>query len=232
MANDNTYSEEIRTLRDATGFTTQIFGDDYADISDYLINVAGQETLYGTLSSQVYDDGTPVSITPWQIDPIKYADFLERGEGGEAKKRIELINETFTNMGYRDFDIRKIASLDTLQSHVDSEGKTQYDLRYKDVDSKLVNDPYVTAALARTIIASDKDPVPEDLVGQANLWKKNWNTESGAGTPEEFLEKHSIYRESTGVEDNVMDLLVEQDADLFKISKPDLSEPAISTRVK
>ena len=49
MAQNNMYSEEIRELRTAAGFVSDVFGEDYDNISDYLVNLAGQETLYGTL---------------------------------------------------------------------------------------------------------------------------------------------------------------------------------------
>ena len=217
MAHNNVYSENIREMRDAAGFVTQIFGEKYSDISDYLVNLSGQESLYGTLGSQVYDDGTPVSITEYQIDPIKYYDMLDRSKKGAALERIKMINETFTNLGYQDFDIRNIASV-IKQEQIDPiTGDSSHRYIYGDINKKYLEDPYITTALARHIIASNPDTIPADLAGQATHWKTNWNTIAGAGKEEEFLEKHATYIEHTNVEDNVMDLMRDQDSDPFKI---------------
>ena len=80
-------------------------------------------------------------------------------------------------------------------------------------------------------MASDTTTIPEDIEGQAEVWKKTWN-KSGRGDPKEFIEKNRIYRENTSVEDNVMDMLRDQDEDPFKIQQTDFTEPAISTRVE
>jgi hypothetical protein len=220
MSQNNVYSEEIRSLESAAGFTTDLFGEGYDDISEYLVNLAGQETLYGTLPSQVYDDGTPVSLTEYQIDPIRYNDMLERSEIGAALDRVNKINEEFTNLGYENFDIRNLASTETMDITDPITGDVTQQTRYTDINKKLIEDPYVTATLARHIIASDPSKVPDTLEGQADYWKENWNTESGAGHQDEFIEKQQVYREKTDVEDSVMDMLRDQDADIFSIQAP------------
>ena len=217
MSQNNIYSENIKELRDAAGFTTQIF-EGYSDVSDYLVNLAGQETLYGTLSSQTYDDGTPVSLTEYQIDPIRYSDMLERSESGAALDRINMINEQFVNLGYQDFDIRNIATVSTTDIVDEITGETSTEYRYSDINQEYLDDPYVTTTLARHILASNPASIPEDLEGQAEFWKTHWNTEAGAGHESEFIEKFNVYRAPTGVEDHVMDTLLDQDADPFKIT--------------
>jgi hypothetical protein len=224
MANVNTFSEEIREMRDAAGFVTQVFGENYADVSDFMVNLAGQETLYGTMSSQRYDDGMPVSITEFQIDPIRFLDMLDRSKKGEALKRIEMINETFTNLGYQDFDIRNIATVGQHEYTDPITGEEKTQLRYEDVNRKYLDDPYVTTSLARHILASNPDTIPSDLAGQATYWKTNWNSMVGEGEEGEFIEKFDTYRKSTDIEDDVMDMLREQDDDPFKIT-PSISEP-------
>ena len=221
MSEINTYSEEIRQMRDAAGFTTQIFEENfpgkYGDISDFLLNVSGQETLYGTMNNRLYDDGTPISITEFQIDPIRFLDMLERSKTGDAYKRIEMINETFTNLGYQDFDIRNIATVVENQSIDPITGEKNIDYRYSDINKQYLDDPYITTTLARHIIANTEELIPSDLAGQATYWKTHWNTEEGSGTEEEFMNKKEVYINPTNVEDDVMDLLREQDEDPFKI---------------
>ena len=41
--------------------------------------------------------------------------------------------------------------------------------------------------------APTKLPEAEDLDGLAHYWKKYYNTELGAGKPEEFREVYSVY---------------------------------------
>ena len=217
MAQNNMYSEEIRELRTAAGFVSDVFGEDYDNISDYLVNLAGQETLYGTLKSQTYDDGTPVSITAYQIDPVRYKDMIARSEKGAALDRVNLINATFEGLGYEDFDIRGIANVIEHTYQDPESGEDRTILKYRDIDRKLINDPYVSTVLARHIIASDPKSVPGDLEGQAGYWKENWNTNSGRGQEVEFIDKFRTYREKTDVEDSVMDMLRDQDDDPFAI---------------
>lgn len=38
-----------------------------------------------------------------------------------------------------------------------------------------------------------KEPIPESLRGQAEYWKKHYNTEAGAGTPAEYIANYRTY---------------------------------------
>ena len=39
----------------------------------------------------------------------------------------------------------------------------------------------------------DSDPIPTDLEGQANYWKRIYNTKMGKGTPEEYIKNYKKY---------------------------------------
>lgn len=47
--------------------------------------------------------------------------------------------------------------------------------------------PVVSAAMARLYYLTHEAPIPKDLDGQARYWKQYYNTDMGAGTPEQFV---------------------------------------------
>ncbi|MFA4990569.1 MAG: hypothetical protein WC579_01495 [Candidatus Paceibacterota bacterium] len=58
---------------------------------------------------------------------------------------------------------------------------------HKDLDYKLSSDIGLGIILARLKYYPNPTPIPDDLAGQAYYWKKNYNTEKGAGSIEKFI---------------------------------------------
>lgn len=61
-----------------------------------------------------------------------------------------------------------------------------------DPDELIHNLKYATA-MARIRYWYVPEAMPETLEEQAKYWKAHYNTESGAGTPEKYLERHEKY---------------------------------------
>ena len=239
MSENNKYQDQIFDYHRASSVTDSLFQEaGYGTAGSYLTNLAGQESIYGSLPSHLSDEGVPISMSAYQIDPIKYQDFLERSQGGAALERVNLVNQELQNRGYgENFDIRSIAEVT---------GDKESGFNYGSVNMDLARDPLVSTMLARTMLASDpsklptelynvnpetgnrdknasealineygswKD-VPDEMLGQSGYWKKNWNTDAGKGEPRQFEQKFESYRQSMNVEDDIIDIMKDQDFDL------------------
>jgi hypothetical protein len=145
-----------------------------SDVSDFMTNVAMQESRLGGQTSEV-------SYSPFQIDPIGYKDFVERAQGGYGKQRVDEANKFLQDLGYgEDFDI---AGFSFDKNTVGDE----------------LRDPLVGALVARMKFGSIAKDIPIDLEGQADYWKDYWNTKAGAGKPEEFMNQVQYYNSVLGI---------------------------------
>lgn len=61
-----------------------------------------------------------------------------------------------------------------------------------DAQDLIGNLPYA-CAMARLKYYRDPKPIPKDLTGQAEYWKRVYNTEGGAGTVEKYLLRWNRY---------------------------------------
>ena len=146
----------------------------YGDISDFMMGIAATESQLGKKTSEV-------SYSPFQIDPIRYEDIVQRTqdapstpdvvEGGAALKRANLANELLRSMGYgENFDILGLS---------------------KNMDE--IRNPVVGALLTRMSLANIPEEVPTNTKQQAEYWKAYWNSEAGAGTPEHFINEKNYF---------------------------------------
>jgi len=141
-----------------------------SNVSDFMINLAMTESNIGG------DKEWGGSYSPFQIDPIGYEDIVSKGKAGEGKtlERASIVNELLQNMGYgENFNI-----LDLSQDEL--------------------REPMIGALLTRMKLGTIKEPIPTDLEGQADYWKKYWNTKAGKGTPEHFINQVQSYNISLG----------------------------------
>lgn len=153
----------------------QALGGQLSDVSDFMTNLAMQESRLGK-------DTTPVSYSPFQIDPIGYKDIALKGKAGEGKtlERASIANKLLRDMGYgEDFDILGLSYDD------------------KSVDDAL-RDPLVGALVTRMKLGTIRESIPRDLQGQANYWKKHWNTKEGKGKPEHLINQVQFYNKLLG----------------------------------
>ena len=249
MPEQNVYNQQVMDYHTAGAITDSLFtGAGYGSAGEFLTNLAGQETLYGTLPSHMTDEGVPISMGAFQVDPIRYKDFLTASEGGAGKDRLNMINQFMRNRGYgEDFNLAEMA---TLNEGVDAEGNKTY--AYSNVNQQLARDPLASTMLTRTLLASDpnalptelynvnpvtgqreKDAgnlllekygswgdVPDEMLGQSGYWKKNWNTDAGAGKTAQFEEKFETYRQSITKEDDIMNSMKGMDELDFNIGAP------------
>ena len=135
-------------------------GSGLSDASDFMTNLAMQESNLGG------DKEWGGSYGPSQIDPIGYEDIVSKGKSGEEQtlKRASVANKLLEDMGYnQNFDILNLP-LDEIR------------------------DPMINSLLTRMKLGTIKESIPTDLEGQADYWKKYYNTEGGKGDPEHFVE--------------------------------------------
>mgnify|MGYP003146571738 CR=1 FL=1 len=145
-------------------FSSQEGGAKLSDQTDFMNRIASAESNYGG------DEMGDHSFSAFQLDPIRYKDIQQRGGKGNAKERIDVANKFLSEkLGREDFDLMNLNLVDEQHN------------------------PYVGATLARLGLASVPEEVPGDLSGQADYWKKHWNTEAGAGTPEHFMDQSKAH---------------------------------------
>lgn len=133
------------------------------DISQFMKNIAAAESNLGADKLGGY------SFSPFQIDPIRYTDIVQRATenpGSAASRRAEAINTLLAQeLGRPDFNI--------LNLDLSKEG----------------HNPLIGAALTRMGLANIPEVIPQDLQGQAKYWKDYWNTRhpSAKGTEDKFM---------------------------------------------
>ena len=169
MSTPKLSNRQIETL-EAIEIINQLFSTEagLTDVSEFMTNIASTETQLGHLQS-------PVSYSPFQIDPIGYFDIVQKANAGEGQtiQRATILNELLRNLGYgNNFDVLSLSS---------------------DLDK--LRDPLIGAGLARMILATKKEIIPNDIDGQAEYWKKHWNTTAGTGTPEHFKKESKYFND-------------------------------------
>jgi hypothetical protein len=183
-----TSAKNLQPIVDEADSLMQTLG--YSPAADFMLDIAGQETIYGQLPQHMGSLG----IT--QVDAITYNDLVndinkmnidfptaQKGKGAHAKK----INEYIRSKGdyYKDFDITKLATMKT-----DADGNVVYSDK-----SKYHNDPLANFMLTRMVLSRDKkNKIPTSTKEKARVWKEFWNTKAGKGDPQEFIDKINLYR--------------------------------------
>jgi hypothetical protein len=170
--------KQTKTLKAIDQVNKLYSGAGYSNVAQFMKNMAATESNVGR------DALSDVSFGATQIDPIRYQDIVQRASenpGSAASTRANMANSFLRKTLNRpDFDI--------LDLDLTKEG----------------HNPYISAALTRMGLANLPGSIPEDLEGQAEYWKDNWNTESGAGTPEHFM-KQSRHHFPENTVDEVME---------------------------
>ena len=171
LQNTNNYSQTdiLKAITDANKIN---WGAGIFDITDFMGNLAAKESALGETAMGDY------SFSPFQIDPIKYRDIVERAEGGDAKMRAGVANDYLRGeFNDPDFDILN------LFEGVSTEKGEEY------VPNAMLqsHNPLVGAVLTRLGLANIPEQIPDDLTGQADYWKKHWNP-GGAGTEQQFID--------------------------------------------
>ena len=179
--NNKLTHRQLETMS-ATETANQLFNKKdtgLSDISDFMKNIAMAESNIGKGVS-------PVSYSPFQIDPIRYEDlqFRARGDKGYTQKqskgtldRANLANSLLKAMGYgENFDILNLSN-------------------------EQRRDPNIGALLTRMMLANIPKGVPKDLSGQADYWKKYWNTEAenAKGSTRHFINQAQTYNRSLNI---------------------------------
>ena len=151
---------------------------------EFITNISGQETHYG----HSFNPNATHSMGITQIDPIRYQDLLtdynyidpRTGKRGAYYDRINKINAYMQSKpGYQDWDMTKLATIE--------------DGKYANM-SKYASDPLSNYMTTRMMLMKDPRAIPDNIVGQAGLWKQIWNTLSGAGNMTQFADKFNKFR--------------------------------------
>ena len=176
-----TKADIAQGLIDIGGYT-QIVDQTLSDmppVADFLTNVSLKESYAGA----GLDSTATHTLGPWQIDPIKMYDLQQRmlNDPKFAKRRQD-INDYFANQGHVGFDIANLAQVNRVQN-----AKGEWEYSYGNLGPH-ARDPQAHAFLARLGIAPYAEAVPDDIFGQADYWKKYWNTKAGKGKAPQFID--------------------------------------------
>lgn len=86
----------------------------------------------------------------------------------------------------------EFSTFDWLKGKYD--GNFRYPFTYGEVQFEELEYNLKYAILfCRLRYLADPKPIPDNLEGLANYWKRVYNTSSGSGTPEEFFNKYEKY---------------------------------------
>ena len=180
MANKNDLTKrQLETLK-AIKMVNEIFGErGYGDVSDFMRGIAATETQLGKLQS-------PVSYSPFQIDPIRYEAIVNRAKEWKTKEgsspssawnRAELANKTLRELGFGEgFDILSLSG-----------------------DMEQARNPMVGAFLTRMALASIPssagDFTTKNTKQQSEHWKDYWNSHAkgAAGTPQKYISEKKYF---------------------------------------
>ena len=154
-------SDKDRTLDAVKQIDDMYSAQGIPSIGGFMNRIAATESNLGQDKLGSY------SFSPFQMDDIRYQDVVNRtADSAPGQRRADIANKFLRQkLGRDDFDI--------LDLNLKEEG----------------HNPYIGAALTRMALAFNPNAIPEDLEGQANYWKKYWNSEAGAGTPAFFKEQ-------------------------------------------
>lgn len=182
---------------------------------DFITNIMGQETHYGSPVSG-YNPKDMHSMGLSQIDPIAYYSLLKDIEDSEVYQgRVGTINKHMQSKpGYEDWDMTKLADIGIQPKNVSpyAPGTMQgpwsvtadnSNFSYKNM-SQYGSDPLSNMMLTRMMLLKDKGGIPQDVPGQAGLWKDIWNTGAGAGQVQDFIDKYNIFRNQPDTVNAVM----------------------------
>ena len=112
-----------------------------------------------------------------------YGKFRKQIGGGPGLGIVQMEPETFNDCVNNYLKFRpKIANKIISISGVDSFNSS--DIEHNDV---------LAICMMRVKYARDKQPIPENLNGWASYWKRVYNSEQGAGKPEEFIFNYKFH---------------------------------------
>jgi hypothetical protein len=100
------------------------------------------------------------------------------------------ITQVNTRSGYREVQ-RRIAMGKGRVFEASEKLKRELGLDIGAITTADLDKPLVAMAVARLYIEAVGRPVPQDVAGQANWWKRHYNTYLGAGKPSEFIRSAS-----------------------------------------
>lgn len=129
----------------------------------FMLNVAAVESDFGQAAGAFRASGDR------GIMQINDGDM---GAFNEIKRRAQIPGDRIYN-----------AALKLKTIGLDVAGITKSDL----------DKPLVSVAMARLYMLTDDKPIPQDVAGQAEAWKRHYNTVEGAGTVDDFIRKAGKY---------------------------------------
>ena len=187
----------------------------YGSASDFLTNIMGQESLYGS----IYDPNATHTMTYAQIDPVRYWELLNdmKNYPGWAD-RAKTINEHMQSKpGYEDWDIANMAEvIATPKAGFQANAPfgigpyAEHEINADDFDfhyapgsiSPYTADPITATMLSRLMLTKDPKAIPVSPQEQAERWDSFWNRNPAEGTgTAEFLNKLP-YREVSDMFNN------------------------------
>lgn len=73
----------------------------------------------------------------------------------------------------------------------------EFGIKWEDVQWRDLLKPLYSGLAARLFLSNKPESIPSDIQGQAEYWKRHYNTEAGAGTVQDFVERVNSLRTQT-----------------------------------
>ena len=124
----------------------------------FLRRVAYVESKDGTHSA-TYRSGYHGGI--WQVDKIGFEDTKNTASHPKLQTKFDAIKKSFTGADGNPLDWRSVEWSDLRK-------------------------PLYSGLAARLLLTNIPAAIPSDIPGQADYWKKHYNTEAGGGTAKKF----------------------------------------------
>jgi len=163
---------------------TTISAPDKEAVRMYIIRQGNPTTISGAIEKvdEVFGGGT----------------FLEE----IAKAESNLGRDPRTNRpgyygGVWQVDKKGLAATQDVGSHASlprrfKEIKKEFGIDWTKVEWKDLRNPLHSAIAARLLLLNVPEPLPKDIQGRADYWKKYYNTERGFGKPVDYLNRNGF----------------------------------------
>lgn len=172
------YSKGEQSIQTAVDFVADsIGGSNPENVKRQMMEIAKVESDF---AQNPNTHRTSMSTGPFQFD-----------EGTEANKNQTVFNTIQNRLKARDSNalVSAVAKIENAVNTKNKEFGIETVFSVKDLKWEDMNTPLYSAIMLRLFMILDPNPVGSTIQERAQWWKTNWNTVSGAGTLDHYINK-------------------------------------------